>query len=115
MITEFYKANDCTVNTDGRKELMSAEKQLANAEQYRDAAKIAFWNTVKHGVINSINHLWRSGHVEFWEEDWFPGYEVFIEDVKALGYVVEKGSARRNECGMTQDYYRITLPKKKDK
>ena len=33
-----------------------------------------------------------------------------IKYVKALGYAIEKRSARRNECRLTQDYYRITLP-----
>ena len=105
MVTEFYKANAC------RTALMPAVEQVANAESYRDTAKIRYWSSVKSALINSINQLWRLGHVEFWEEDWFPGHEVFIEDVKALGYMVEKRSARRNECGLTQDYYKITLPK----
>ncbi len=110
MVTEFYKTNDCINNTNGENAVMSAEVQLAKAEDYRDAAKITYWNSVKSAMISSINQLWRLGHVTFWEEDWFPGHEVFIEDIKALGYVVVSGSARRNECGLTQDYYRITLP-----
>lgn len=110
MVTEFYKSNDCILNTNGGTALMSAKKQLANAEKWQDAAKLKYWNSVKFAIIDSINQLWRLKHVEFWEEDWFPGHEIFIEDIKAAGYVVESRSARRNECGLTQDYYKITLP-----
>ena len=109
MVTEFYKTNDCINNTNGEKPVMSAEMQIAKAEEYRDAAKITYWNSVKSAIIDSINQLWRLGQVEFWEEDWFPGHEIFIEDVKALGYVVNIRMARRNECGSTQHYYEITL------
>ena len=110
MVTEFYKTNDCINNINGKKPVMSAEMQLAKAEEYRDAAKIRYWNSVKSALIDSINQLWRLGHVEFWEEDWFPGHKVFIEDIKTLGYVVENELERRNGCGMTQHCYKITLP-----
>ena len=102
---EFYKRGDC----EG---LISAEKQLKNKDEWENNAKIEYWKSVKEAMIEKINQLWRlGGEVDFYEEDWFPGYNLFLKDLQANGYHVYEGKEERKEIfyGTPQKRFIISL------
>ena len=83
-VDKFYKSGDCFV------ELKTANEQRANKLNWREQLQIAAWNETRRNLIESINNLWRheGSWVAFYEEEWFPGYEDFLEDLQKMGYHV---------------------------
>lgn len=83
-VDKFYEPGDCFV------ELKMANGQRANKLKWREQLQIAAWNETRRNLIEAINNLWRheGSWVAFYEEDWFPGYEDFLEDLQKMGYHV---------------------------
>lgn len=113
-VDKFYEPGDCFV------ELKMANEQRTNKLKWREQLQIAAWRETKKDLIEAINNLWRheGSWVAFCEEDWFPGYEDFLEDLQKMGYHVYVGSPERpNNQGRTQKRYRVylkALPNKKE-
>lgn len=95
-----------TASTDGIK---SATEQRANQEIWRREQEVAGWKETVAELSDAINNLWRSGgsYVLFWEEQWFPGYEDFLEKIQKLGYHVYLQTEDRDETPLSR--FIITL------
>ena len=103
---DFYKSKDCF--TDVR----CADEQRNSKYIWREELSRKHWVSVRDAIIREINHLWLTdmSYVSFWEEDWFPGYEEFLEDLQQLGYHIYCGSSeRRGNVGSTQRRFCIYL------
>ena len=115
--SEFYKAGDLTG-------LIPGDEQRANKEKLIDKAKRAYWQSCVDGLVHKINSLWKLNRfisppgISFWEDEWFPGYDLFLQDIHKAGYYVYRGDpARKNGCGLTQKRFIISLdpiPNKKE-
>lgn len=95
-----------TASTDGIK---SAAEQRANQEIWRHEREVAGWRATVAELTDAINNLWRSGgsYVLFWEEQWFPGYEDFLEKIQKLGYHVYLQTENRDDTPLSR--FIITL------
>ena len=100
---EFYKSGDVEGLTPGDEQRENKEKLLLDA-------KCKYWKSCVDALVDKINQLWRLNKISFWEEDWFPGYNLFLQDIHKAGYFVYRGDPeRRNGCGLTQDRFIISL------
>jgi hypothetical protein len=101
---EFYKTGDIEGLTPG-------DEQRANKEKLIEESKREYWKSFVEASVGKINQLWRlGGKLDFWEEDWFPGYNLFLQDIHKAGYFIYQGEpARRNAHGLTQKRFIISL------
>lgn len=100
---EFYRAGDCFAD------LRTANEQRANKLSWREQLQIAAWTAKKKELVDAINNLWRHEGcwIPFYEEEWFPGYEDFLEDLQKLGYHVYLQTERRDDTPLSR--FIITL------
>ena len=101
---EFYKRGDCVG-------IITAEEQLKNKAKWEEEAKITYWKSVKEVMIDKINQIWRLGPVDFLENDWFPGYNLFLMDLQANGYHVYEGNPIRVD-GEMDKYFQPVFSKR---
>ena len=100
---EFYKIGDVKGLTPG-------DEQRENKEKLIIDAKRKYWVSCVDALVDRINQLWRLNKVDFWEEEWFPGYNLFLQDIHKAGYYVYRGNPeRRNAHGLTQKRFIISL------
>lgn len=95
-----------TASTDGIK---PAEYQRAHQEIWRRKREVDGWKSTVAELIVAVNNLWRSNgsYVMFWEEQWFPGYEDFLEKIQKLGYHVYLQTENRDDTPLSR--FIITL------
>lgn len=96
--------------------VMTAQYQLENRDRWRENARKTRWSHIKGRLIAKIHRLWETdgSYVNFWEEDWFPDTEEFLDELQGLGYHVYSDLGRPNNSGPTQKRYIITLDPKDD-
>jgi len=89
--------------------IKSAAEQRANQEMWRREQEVAGWRDTLTELTDAINNLWRSNgsYVLFWEEQWFPGYEDFLEEIQKLGYHVYLQTENRDDTPLSR--FIITL------
>lgn len=100
---------DALVFTASTDDIKSAAEQRANQEIWRREQEVAGWRATVAELTDAINNLWRSGgsYVLFWEEQWFPGYEDFLEKIQKLGYHVYLQTENRDDTPLSR--FIITL------
>lgn len=105
------KIHDTDKTNDDSSDIMSAEYQLNNRDKWREDARKTRWSNIKKCLISKIHQLWKTdgSFVNFWEEDWFPDTEKFLDELQDLGYHVYSDFSRPNNSGPTQKRYIITL------
>lgn len=90
-------------------ELITATEQLEHRAEWLADLGRQVETEIKSELKHRIEHLWRTGYTTLWGEDLFEGYEDFLENLQAKQYHVFWSQARRNNQGMTQHVYYITL------
>lgn len=90
-------------------ELIEASVQIAHRSEWLAKLGKEREEKYKANLEKQIENLWRIGIVEVWSEDWFEDIEDYLEHIQRLGYHVFWSQARRNNQGMTQQVYYITL------
>lgn len=106
---EFYKIGDVKGLTPGDEQRKIKQKLILESKR-------RYWVSCVDALVDRINQLWRLDKVDFWEEEWFPGYNLFLQDIHKAGYYVYRGNPeRRDGCGLTQDRFIISLEPIPDK
>lgn len=84
-MSTFYTEGDCFAT------IVTAAEQFENREEER--REVARWGRFLEDLISDINELWRKDneYLCVWKESWFPGIELFMNDLQKLGYHIYLG------------------------
>lgn len=83
----FYESGDCF------SKVYTAAYQRGHKDEWRKKTDTERWTTIRDDIYNRINLLWHRGilHVSIYENEWFPGFEMFLKDLQTAGYHVYIG------------------------
>ena len=83
----FYESGDCLTK------VYTAAYQRERKDEWREMADIDHWTKIRDDIYKRINLLWHRGirYVSIYEKEWFPGFEMFLKDLQAVGYHVYIG------------------------
>ena len=104
-----YVAAIDNLKHEKKPELMEASVQVAHRSEWLAKLGKEREDSYRANLNEQVENLWRIGIVEVWSEDWFEDIEDYLEHLQNLGYHVFWSQGRRNNQGMLQHVYFITL------